>query len=231
MRKQGYVIIGIGLAALVGIFWLAQLDGKEESTTAAKPTVPSEETAVDSEMEKPIDPFAAMRRQSPSEIEPLSEEDKELMAKLDAFDKKEEAYHNNPRGNYLETTQDFSELEDWMGMPPELAEATRKSSEKRVAKYNALDAQGKAVADLEDWIFRQKSRRNKEHYDALNDKAWRTGNFNLLRPQDLPNSTATVAEAKAEKAINQIQTGWATEPEPWQEVAAFLRDRRDFSQT
>ena len=116
-------------------------------------------------------------------------------------------------------------------MPPELAAATRKSSEKRVAKYNALDAQGKAIADLDDWIFRQKSRRSSEYEDALNDKAWHTGNLNLLRPQDLPNSTATVAEAKAQKAINQIQTGWETEPEPWQEVAAFLRDRRDFSQT
>ena len=59
----------------------------------------------------------------------------------------------------------------------------------------------------------------------------RTGNPNLYRPQDLPDSTATVAEAKAMKAISKIKTGWEEEPEPWQEVAAFLRDRRDFSQT
>ena len=38
MRKQGYVIIGIGLAMLVGIFWLAQFS-KEETPTAAEPTV------------------------------------------------------------------------------------------------------------------------------------------------------------------------------------------------
>ena len=141
MRKQSYVIIGIGLAALVGIFRLAQFDSKQETETAAKPTSPSEETTVDSETEKPVDPFAGMRNQSSSEVEPLSEEDKELMAKLDAFDKKEDAYQNSPRGNYLETTQDFSELEDWMDMPPELAAATRKRSEEQVAKYNALDAQ------------------------------------------------------------------------------------------
>ena len=113
MRKQGYAIIGIGLAILAGVFWLAQLSKQEETPTVAKPPASSEKIAVDSETEKPIDHFVGMRRQS-SEIEPLSEEDKELMAKLDAFDKKEEAYHNSPRGNYLETIQDFSELEAWM---------------------------------------------------------------------------------------------------------------------
>ena len=232
MRKQSYVIIGIGLAVLAGVFWLAQLDGKEETTTtAAKPPSPSKGTDT-SPMEKKVDPFAGLRRQSSSVIEPLSEEDKALMAELDAFDKKEEAYHNSPRGNYLETTQDFSELEDWMDMPPELAEATRKSSEKRVAKYNALDAQGKAVADLGDWIFRQKIKRSNEHYDAVIEEVERTGNTNLLLrfQKDKPASFATIAEAKATKAISKIKTGWETEPEPWQEVAAFLRDRRDFSQ-
>ena len=43
-------------------------------------------------------------------------------------------------------------------------------------------------------------------------------------------SFATVAEAKAKDAISRAKSGWAVEPEPWQEVAAFLRDRRDFSQ-
>ncbi len=232
MRKQGYVIIGIGLAALAGVFWLAQLDGKEETPTtiADKPPSPSQETTVDSEMEKSIDPFAGMRRQSPSEIEPLSEEDKELMAKREDWEKKRKAYQNSPRGNYLEGFQDRSPpgIED---MSPELAELDRKANEELIAKYKALDAAGKAIFDLDNWLSRQTSRRISEHCDAMFEKAMRTGNPNLYRPQDLPDSTATVAEAKAMKAISKIQTGWETDPEPWQEVAAFLRDRRDFSQT
>ncbi len=229
MRKQGYVIIGIGLAVLAGVFWLSQLSKEETLTTAAKPPSPSEETAVDSKTEKPINPFAGMRRQSP-EIEPLSEEDKELMAKREDWEKKREAYENSPRGNYLEGFQDRSPpwIED---MPPEIATLARKANEEEMAKYKALDAAGKAIFDLDNWLSRQTSRRISEHCDAMFEKAMRTGNPNLYRPQDLPNSTATIAEAKAQDAINKIQTGWETDPEPWQEVAAFLRDRRNFSQT
>ena len=232
MRKQGYTIIGVGLAALAGVFWLAQLSKEEETPTANKPPTPSQEAAVDSETEKPVDHFAAMRRQSPSEVEPLSEEDKALalMAKLDAHDKKEEAYHNSPSGNYLETPP-YLETEEWMNHSPEDVAWRRKGNKKRIAEYKALGAEGKAIADVEDWLSRQTSRRISEHCDAMFEKAMRTGNPNLYRPQDLPVNTATVAEAKAQKAINEIQTGWAVEPEPWQEVAAFLRDRRNFSQT
>ena len=228
MRKQAYVIIGIGLAALAGVFWLAQFS-KEETPTTAKPPSPGQETAVDSETEKPIDLFAGIRRQS-SENEPLSEEDKALMAEMEDREKKRKAYENSPRGNYLEGFQDRSPpwIED---MPPELAELDRKANEELIAKYKALDAAGKAIFDLDNWLSRQTSRRIGEHCDAMFEKAMRTGNPNLYRPQDLPDSTATVAEAKAQKAINQIQTGWETDPEPWQEVAAFLRDRRNFSQT
>ena len=86
MRKQGYVIIGIGLATLAGVFWLSQLDSKEETpTTAAKP--PSQETMDASPTEKLIDPFAGMRRQSTSEIDSLSEEDKKLMAEREDWEK------------------------------------------------------------------------------------------------------------------------------------------------
>ena len=116
-------------------------------------------------------------------------------------------------------------------MPSELAELDRKANEEEMAKYKAQDAAGKAIFDLDNWLSRQTSRRISEHCDAMFEKAMRTGNPNLVRFQDLPDSTATVAEAKAQKAINEIQTGWATDPEPWQEVAAFLRDRRNFSQT
>ena len=230
MRKQGYVIIGVGLAALAGIFWLAQLDGKKEIPTAVKPLSPSQETTIDSETEKPIDLFAGMRRQSSSEIDSLSEEDKALMAELEAFDRKEEAYQNSPRGNYLEGFQDRSPpwIED---MPPELATLRRKTNEEEIAKYRAQNAAGKAIFDLDNWISRQTSRRISEHHNAMFEEVERTGNLNLLRPQDLPDSTATVAEAKAMRAIAEIKTGWAEDPEPWQEVAAFLRDRRNFSQT
>ena len=220
MRKQGYVIIGIGLAALAGVFWLSQLDGKEETPTtiAAKPPSPSQETTVDPETEKPVDPFAAMRRQS-SEIEPLSEEEfKALEAENEAYRKKQEAYHNSPIGNWMERYQDRSdEIEDWY-------------DKRQIAKYKT-NPDFRAVADLDDWISRQTSRRSKEYHDAMLEKFKRTLDRNVVRPQDLPDSTATVAEAKAMKAISKIQTGWEEEPEPWQEVAAFLRDRRDFSQT
>ena len=85
MRKQGYLIIGIGLAALAGVFWLSQLDGKEETTTTAA-NLPSQETDT-SPMEKKVDPFAGMRRQSSSEIDSLSEEDKKLMAEREDWEK------------------------------------------------------------------------------------------------------------------------------------------------
>ena len=219
MRKQGYAIIGIGLAALAGIFWLAQLSKEEETPTAAKPPSPSEETDT-SPMEKPIDPFAGMRRQSSSEINPLSEEDKAFWAEMEARDKKREAYENSPSGNWMESYQDSSnEIEDFL-------------NKERMAKYKA-DPAFRAIADLDDWIFRQKIKRSNEHYDAVIEEVERTGNTNLLLrfQKDKPASFATVAEAKAKDAINQIETGWETEPEPWQEVAAFLRDRRNFSQT
>ena len=219
MRKQGYVIIGIGLAALAGVFWLAQLDVKEETPTAAKPTVPSQETTVDSEMEKPIDPFAGMRRQSPSEIEPLSEEEfQALEAENEAYRKKREAYLSSSSGNWMERYQDRSDkIEDWY-------------DKKQIAKYKT-NPDFRAVADLDDWISRQTSRRRDGAWDAMWERFKRTLNRNVVRLQDLPDSTATIAEAKAMKAISKIKTGWAEEPEPWQEVAAFLRDRRNFSQT
>ena len=78
MRKQGYMIIGIGLATLAGVFWVAQFDGKQETETDAQPPSPNQETTATSPTEKPVDPFAGMRRQSSSAIEPLSEEDKAL---------------------------------------------------------------------------------------------------------------------------------------------------------
>ena len=221
MRKQGYAIIGIGLAALAGVFWLAQLNKQEKTPTAAKPPTSSQETTVASPTEEPIDHFAAMRRQS-SEIEHLSEEDKALAAKRQTDREREVAYENSPRGNYLETYRD--KLEDGSGFEKERIS-------KRIVEYNALDTQGKAVADLGDWISRQLKRRVGENVRVMFEEVIRTGNINLLRFQDIPENTATVAEAKAMKAISKIQTGWETEPEPWQEVAAFLRDRRNFSLT
>ena len=219
MRRQGYVIIGIGLAALAGVFWLAQLIKQEETPTVAKPAASSQEATATSPTEKPIDPFVGMRRQSSSEIPPLSEEElKALEAENQAYRKKREAYHNSPRGNWMERYQDSSdEIEDWY-------------SKRQIAKYKT-NPDFRTVADLDDWISRQTSRRDEEYYDAMWEKFERTLNRNVVRRQDLPNSTATVAEAKAQKAISKIKTGWETEPEPWQEVASFLRDRRDFSQT
>ena len=183
MRKQGYAIIGIGLAALAGIFWLSQLSKQEEIPTAAKPPASSQETTVDSETEKPIDHFAGMRRQSSSEIEPLSEEDKAREAEVEAYWKKRAAYQNSPRGNYLERHQDEEDISDFI--------------KGEIAEYKALNAEGKAIADLDDWIFRQQDRRESAHHNAMFEEVERTGNINLLRPQDLPNSTATIAEAKA----------------------------------
>ena len=220
MRKQGYMIIGIGLAVLAGVFWLSQLDGKEETTTtAAKPPSPSDETTADSKTEKTVDHFAGMRNQPSLEIEPLSEEElKALEAENEAYRKKREVYLSSPSGNWMERYQDRSDkIEDWY-------------DKRQIAKYKT-NPDFRAVADLDDWISRQTSRRRDEARDAMLEKFVRTLNRNLYRYQDMPDSTATVAEAKAMKAISKIKTGWETEPEPWQEVAAFLRDRRDFSQT
>ncbi len=219
MRKQGYVIIGIGLATLAGIFWLAQFIKQEETPTANKPPSPSDETTATSPTEKAVDLFVGMRRQS-SEIEPLSEEDKAFWAEMEARDKKREAYENSPSGNWMESYQDSSnEIEDFL-------------DKERMAKYK-VDPAFRAIADLDDWIFRQKIKRSNEHYDAVIEEVKRTGNTNLLLrfQKDKPASFATVAEAKAEDAIAKIKTGWETDTEPWQEVAAFLRDRRNFSQT
>ena len=233
MRRQGYVIIGIGLASLAGVFWLAQLIKQEETPTVAKPDSPSQEATATSPMEKPIDPFAGMRRQSSSEIPPLSEEElKALAAEMEARDKKREAYENSPRGNWLERFQDRSPNNWASNTSPEVKAWLLKRDEEEMAKYKA-NPEFRATADLGDWIFRQKIKRSNEHYDAVIEEVERTGNTNLLLrfQKDKPASFATVAEAKAQDAIAEIKTGWETEPEPWQEVAAFLRDRRNFSQT
>ncbi len=215
MRKQGYAIIGIGLAALAGIFWLAKFHSNEKTTiTAIEPTAPNQETTATSKTEQKVDHFAGMRRQLPSFIDSQTEGDKTIEAEL----KKEKTYENSPRGSHLETYRDDGEYMIDL-------------SKKRIAEYKNSDAAGRAVLDLDDWIIRQRKRRYGEYLDVMWEALDRTGNTNLYRPQDLPANTATVAEEKATKAISKIKTGWAREPEPWQEVAAFLRDRRDFSQT
>ena len=219
MRKQGYAIIGIGLAMMAGVFWLAQLNKQEETPTVAKPPRLIQETTVVQETEKPIDHFAAMRRQSSSEIEPLSEEDKAIEAEVEAYWKKVKAYEGSPRGNWMEGKKRFPEDND-------------PYSREQRERYKT-DPAFRAISDLGNWISRQTNRRSREARDAIWEKVNRTGNFNLFQHRDLhlPNSTATIAEAKAQDAIAEIKTGWARDPEPWQEVAAFLRDRRNFSQT
>ena len=230
MRKQGYVIIGMGIVALMGVFWLAHL-GKEKAVTAdAEKTEGQTEEITEAQKTEKKHAFAEFVEALPAVLETLTEEEAEAEAKR----KKRQAYLNNPRGNRKETILDIVEIEG----NPELTAALKANAEEELAIYESLDAQGRALADLGDWILRQESKRSSARRTEAYLEAQRTTiSFEEFRrvtaryEKDKPASFATIAEAKAQKAINQIQTGWETDPEPWQEVAAFLRDRRNFSQT
>ena len=227
MRKQGYVIIGMGIVALMGVFWLAHL-GKQKAITAK--TESQAEEITEAQKEKKKHAFAEFVEALPSALETLTEDEAEAEVKR----KEWEAYLNSPHGNRKEAILDGLEIEG----DPELTAALKANAEEELAIYESLDAQGKAVADLDDWIFRQEIKRSGDHWTDAHQEARRTTVFfeefrqkMVQYEKNKPASFATVAEAKAQKAINEIQTGWAVEPEPWQEVAAFLRDRRNFSQT
>ena len=226
MRKQGYVIIGMGIVALAGIFWLAHL-GKEKAVTAK--TESQVEETTEAQKEKKKHAFAEFVESLPSALETLTEDDAEAEAKR----KKRQAYLNSPRGNERETILNGLEIEGG----PELTAALKKDAEMELAIYESLDAQGRALADLGNWIFRQEAKRSSAQRTEAYLEAQRTTiSFEEFRrvtaryEKDKPASFATVAEAKAKDAISRAESGWAVEPEPWQEVAAFLRDRRNFSQ-
>ena len=232
MRKQGYVIIGMGMVALAGIFWLAHL-GKQKATEAkANKTESQVEETTEAQKTEKKHAFAEFMESLPSALETLTEDEAEAEAKR----KKRETYHdylNRPHGNRRETILDVVEIEG----DPELTAALKKDAEMELAIYESLDAQDKAVADLGDWIFRQEIKRSGDHWTDAHQEARRTTVFfeefrqkMVQYEKNKPASFATVAEEKAQDAINQIKTGWETDPEPWQEVAAFLRDRRNFSQ-
>ena len=231
MRKQGYVIIGMGIVALMGVFWLAHL-GKEKAIEAkADKTESQVEETTEAQKTEKKHAFAEFVEALPSALETLTEDEAEANRKeREAY----EAYLNSPYGNRRETILDVVEIEG----DPELTAALKKDAEMELAIYESLDAQGKAVADLGDWIFRQEIKRSSAQRIAAYLEAQRTTiSFEEFRrvtaryEKDKPASFATVAEAKAKDAISRAKSGWAVEPEPWQEVAAFLRDRRDFSQT
>ena len=231
MRKQGYVIIGMGIVALMGVFWLAHL-GKEKAIEAkAEKTESQVEETTEAQKKEKKHAFAEFVDALPSALETLTDEDK---AEAEAKRKKWEIYLNRPHGNRRETILDVVEIEG----DPELTAALKKDAEMELAIYESLDAQDKAVADLGDWIFRQEIKRSSAQRTDAHQEARRTTVFfeefrqkMVQYEKDKPASFATIAEAKAKDAIADIKTGWAEEPEPWQEVAAFLRDRRDFSQT
>ena len=230
MRKQGYVIIGMGIVALMGVFWLAHL-GKEKAVTAkAEKTESQAEETIEAQKTEKRHAFAEFVEALPSALETLTEDEAEAEAKR----KKRQTYLNSPRGNRREAILDVVEIEG----DPELTAALKKDAEMELAIYESLDAQGRALADLGDWIFRQEIKRSSAQRTEAYLEAQRTTiSFEEFRrvtaryEKDKPASFATIAEAKAMKAISKIKTGWETEPEPWQEVAAFLRDRRNFSQT
>ena len=229
MRKQGYVIIGMGMVALAGIFWLAHL-GKEKAITArADKTENQAEEMAEAQKEKKH-AFAEFVESLPSALETLTEDDTEAEAKR----KKWEIYLNRPHGNRRETILNGLEIEG----DPELTASLKAIAEEDLKAYESLDAQGRALADLGDWILRQEDKRSSTQRTEAYLEAQRTTiSFEEFRQKtaryekDKPASFATIAEAKAKDAISRAESGWAVEPEPWQEVAAFLRDRRDFSQT
>ena len=230
MRKQGYVIIGMGIVALTGVFWLAHLGKQKAIEAKADKTESQAEETMEAQKTEKRHAFAEFVEALPSALETLTEDEAEAEAKRE----KREAYLNSPHGNEQETILKGLEIKG----NPELTAALQKDAEMELAIYESLDAQGKAVADLGDWIFRQEIKRSGDHWTDAHQEARRTTVFfekfrqkMVQYEKDKPASFATIAEAKAQDAINQIQTGWETEPEPWQEVAAFLRDRRNFSQT
>ncbi len=230
MRKQGYVITGMGIVALMGVFWLAHL-GKEKAITAkADKTEGQVEETTEAQKTEKKHAFAEFVEALPAALETLTEAETEAEAKR----KKRQAYLNSPHGNDRETILSGLEIKG----DPELTAALKKDAEIELTIYESLDAQGRALADLDDWIFRQESKRSSAQRTEAYLEAQRTTiSFEEFRrvtaryEKDKPASFATIAEAKAMKAISKIKTGWETEPEPWQEVASFLRDRRDFSQT
>ena len=230
MRKQGYVIIGMGIVALAGIFWLAHL-GKEKAVTAkADKTENQAEETTEAQKKEKKHAFAEFVEALPAALETLTEDEAEAEAKR----KKRQAYLNSPHGNERETILDGLEIEG----DPELTAALKKDAEMELAIYESLDAQGRALADLGDWIFRQEIKRSSAQRTEAYLEAQRTTiSFEEFRrvtaryEKDKPASFATIAEAKAQDAISRAKSGWAVKPEPWQEVASFLRDRRDFSQT
>ena len=230
MRKQGYVIIGMGIVALMGVFWLAHL-GKEKAVTAKTESQTEEMTEVQKTEKKHA--FAEFVEALPAVLETLTEDESEAEAnrkEREAY----EAYLNSPYGNDRETILSGLEIKG----DPELTAALKANAEEELAIYESLDAQGRALADLGNWIFRQEIKRSSAQRTAAYLEAQRTTiSFEEFRrvtaryEKDKPASFATIAEAKAKDAISRAKSGWAVEPEPWQEVAAFLRDRRDFSQT
>ncbi len=230
MRKQGYVIIGMGMVALAGIFWLAHL-GKEKAVTAeAEKTESQVEETTEAQKKEKKHAFAEFVEALPSALETLTEDEAEAEAKR----KKRQAYLNSPHGNRKETILDGLEIKG----DPELTASLKAIAEEDLKAYESLDAQGRALADLGDWIFRQEIKRSSAQRIAAYLEAQRTTiSFEEFRrvtaryEKDKPASFATIAEAKAKDAISRAESGWTVEPEPWQEVAAFLRDRRNFSQT
>ncbi len=231
MRKQGYVIIGMGIVALMGVFWLAHL-GKEKAVMTAKAdkTENQAEEITEAQKEEKKHTFAEFVEALPEALETLTEDEAETEAKR----KKRQAYLNSPSGNERETILSGLEIEG----DPELTASLKAIAEEDLKAYESLDVQGRALADLGDWIFRQEIKRSSAQRTAAYLEAQRTTiSFEEFRrvtaryEKDKPASFATIAEAKAKDAISRAESGWAVKPEPWQEVAAFLRDRRDFSQT
>ncbi len=54
--------------------------------------------------------------------------------------------------------------------PPDLVAALKENAETNLAAYEALDSQGKALADLGDWISRQETRRRNAYFFAETEK-------------------------------------------------------------
>ena len=230
MRKQGYVIIGMGMVALMGVFWLAHL-GKEKAIEAkADKTESQAEEMTEAQKTEKKHAFAEFVEALPSVLETLTEDEAEAEAKR----KKRQAYLNSPHGNRRETILNGLEIKG----DPELTAALKANAEEELTIYESLDAQGRALADLDNWIFRQEIKRSGDHWTDAHQEARRTTVFfeefrqkMVQYEKNKPASFATIAEAKAKDAISRAKSGWAVKPEPWQEVAAFLRDRRNFSQT
>lgn len=235
MRKQSYIIIGVGLAITIGILWLGKL-GKKEKTSAnlngqSKNLAnhQKDNTLKDSSLE----PFV-QRQHSAFEDPQYYGEAEEFLGPDPTT-----IYANSPRGNQRESILDS--IADY---EKEGNEEWANGYREELAKYDALDPEAKARADLNNWLLRQELKRwmkaGDELFLQLGSREFNEGNPEILvqerrkmiekfRKNELDNY-ATEAEVQVEEALSKLSHHYYFRPRHWHVVANYLRGIRADSQ-